>query len=88
LFADAPTAESFARQLASDYYGCGILPDEGQFETPRLKGDVIRETNYLEISWTLQANEPGQENGDTYFLIVQPVAYHSAALQLDFWNMA
>jgi hypothetical protein len=86
LFPELSVAEVFARKLATDYFDCGPLPDEGGFETPRLKGDVLRYGDELTISWTLQPKRDGGEFGDSYYLTIQPVLLHSADTRLDFWN--
>ncbi|GAB3220080.1 hypothetical protein [Spirosoma arcticum] len=86
LFPELSVAEVFARKLATDYFDCGPLPDEGDFETPRLKGDVLRYGDELTISWTLQPRTTGGEFGDSYYLTLQPVLLHTADTRLDFWN--
>ncbi len=86
LFSELSVAEVFARKLATDYYDCGPLPDEGDFETFRLKGNVLRYGEELTISWTLQPRTTGGEFGDSYYLTLQPVPFQTADTQLDFWN--
>ena len=86
LFSNRTMAEDFARSIATDYYECGLLPDEGNFETQRLKGDILRYKDEFTISWTMQPKEPGGSIGDSYYLTVQPVKAHSPEMRLDFWN--
>lgn len=59
LFSTRTMAEDFARNIATDFYECGLLPEEGNFETQRLKGDVLKYKDEFTISWTMQPKSLG-----------------------------
>lgn len=82
LFPDQPTAEAFARRIASEWHGVA-LPDSGKFDNGVHSGEVWRYDDELTIEWGAASGLPA---GDWYIIEVRPVAVHGEGMRLDFWN--